>query len=96
MLQTQKHRQIGRLSDPNPMEDVPDQDLAPNPETKSKLDFAHPSHPGCKGRQALRRVWHDWPHEGDVSGQGQVLLPERALLPEPVLLQERVLLREGE
>jgi len=31
-LQTPKHRRIPRLRDPNPMEDVPDQDLAENPE----------------------------------------------------------------
>ena len=29
-----KHRQILRLGDPNPMDDVPDQDSAKIPETK--------------------------------------------------------------
>jgi len=37
MLGTQKHRQIQRLGDPNPMEDAPDQDSAQIPQTKNEF-----------------------------------------------------------
>jgi len=45
MLRTQKHRQIRRLGELNPMDDAPDQDSAQVPE-KIKRYFAYPSNPG--------------------------------------------------
>ena len=42
MLRTQKHRQIRRLGEPNPMDDVPDQDSAQIPEKKVKTLFCLP------------------------------------------------------
>ena len=44
MLQTQKHRQIQHLRDPNPMEDVPDQDSAINQKKKFQTLFCLPEH----------------------------------------------------
>ena len=61
-LQTQKHRQIRRLRDPNPMEDVPDQDSANIPERKIRAYFAYPSKTGLKSGQGsyLHLDWTLW------------------------------------
>ena len=45
-LQTQKHRLIWCLRDPNPLEDAPDQDSAKNRKNKFKFEFAYPSNRG--------------------------------------------------
>ena len=45
-LQTQKHRQIRRLCDPNPMKHVPDPDSAKNHGNKLKLYFAYSNNLG--------------------------------------------------
>lgn len=46
MLQTQKHLQIQCLGDPNPIEEPPDQDSAPNPQKQIEFDFAYPCKAG--------------------------------------------------
>jgi len=43
MLRTQHHRQIGRLGDPNPMDEAPGPRFGPNP---GCFFFAYPSNPG--------------------------------------------------
>lgn len=45
-LQTQKHLQLARLGDPDPMQEVPAQDSAQNPKRKFKPDNTYPSNPG--------------------------------------------------
>jgi len=56
MLRTQKRRQIRRLGDPNPMDDVPDQDSAKILGKKFKLDSAYPSKTGYIFRFLPTRV----------------------------------------
>jgi len=46
MLRTQKHRQIRRLGEPNPMDDVPDQDSAKIFEKKVNTIFCPPEQSG--------------------------------------------------
>jgi len=53
MPRTQKHLQIRRLGEPNPMDDVPDQHSAKIHEKKLKLYLAYPSNPGSIGEMVL-------------------------------------------
>jgi len=76
-LRRQKHRQNGRLRDPNPTKDIPDKDSAKSPKTNKLCYFSYPRNPGIiqlissYSHQSLHGpIWARAPARNLASGWG--------------------------